>query len=185
MSQYAIVGRIRKAHGLRGEVVVEPITDEPEAVFASGRRVFAGNVDGDLSARPGDPRPGTSAPHELLVRSARPIHGGGLLVGFDAIPDRDEAERWRDRYLLAPVDELRPPDEDEVYYHDLLGMRVELAGGSALGPVVELFEAPQGLLLEVEVGGRRVLIPYRPEVILAVDVERRVIEVELPEGMLE
>ena len=186
MSEYAIVGRIRKAHGTRGEVVVEPITDEPGAVFAPGRRLFAGTVDGDLAARPGDPRPAQAAPHEILVRSSRTIHGGGWLVTFDVIPDRPEAERWRDRYLLAPVAELRPPGETEVYYHDLLGMAAETAGGEALGPVVDLFDAPQGLLLELELaGGRRVLIPYRPEVVTAVDVERRVVTVSPPAGLLE
>ncbi|HKG91665.1 MAG TPA: ribosome maturation factor RimM [Gemmatimonadaceae bacterium] len=186
MTEYAIVGRIRKAHGTRGEVVVEPITDAPEAVFASGRRVFAGSVDGDLSARPGDPRPGRAAPHELLVRSSRAVHGGALLVIFDAIPDRAEAERWRDRYLLAPVAELRPPGESQVYYHDLLGMAAETAGGESLGPVVDLYDAPQGLLLEVELaGGRRVLIPYRPEVVTAVDVGARRLTVEPPEGLLD
>ena len=44
-----IVGRVRKAHGIRGELVVEPITDEPDAVFASGRRVIAGTATGDPS----------------------------------------------------------------------------------------------------------------------------------------
>ena len=47
--EYAIVGRVRNAHGIRGELVVEPITDAPDAVFASGRRVFAGTVAGDLA----------------------------------------------------------------------------------------------------------------------------------------
>ena len=45
---HAIVGRVRKAHGLRGEIVVEPITSEPEAVFASGRRVLVGDAAGAL-----------------------------------------------------------------------------------------------------------------------------------------
>ena len=47
--EYAIIGRVRTAHGIRGELVVEPITDAPDAVFASGRRVFAGTVAGDLA----------------------------------------------------------------------------------------------------------------------------------------
>ena len=47
--EYAIVGLIRKAQGIRGEVVVEPLTDKPDVVFASGSRVFAGTTDGDLA----------------------------------------------------------------------------------------------------------------------------------------
>ena len=48
-SEYAIVGLIRKAQGIRGEVVVEPLTDKPDVVFASGSRVFAGTASGDLA----------------------------------------------------------------------------------------------------------------------------------------
>jgi ribosomal 30S subunit maturation factor RimM len=47
--EYAIVGLIRKAQGIRGEVVVEPLTDKPDVVFASGSRVFAGTTDGELA----------------------------------------------------------------------------------------------------------------------------------------
>ncbi|MGH7671150.1 MAG: hypothetical protein ACRENQ_16830, partial [Gemmatimonadaceae bacterium] len=46
--EFLIVGRVRKAHGIRGELVVEPITDAPDAIFAPGRRVFAGTPSGDV-----------------------------------------------------------------------------------------------------------------------------------------
>ena len=54
---------------------------------------------------------------------------------FDEIDDRDVAEIWRDRFLLLPADELEPLGEGEVYVHDLLGMRVELVSGEAVGTV--------------------------------------------------
>ena len=72
----AIVGLIRNAQGIRGEVVVEPLTDAPDAVFASGRRVFAG-------AAAGKPR-GEDKP--LTVRAARPFKGG-VMVKFEEVPD--------------------------------------------------------------------------------------------------
>ena len=61
---FIIVGRVRKAHGIRGEVVVEPITDAPDAVFASGRRVFAGTAGGDLAPNRA----------ELHIASSRPFN---------------------------------------------------------------------------------------------------------------
>ena len=61
-----IVGRVRKAHGIRGDLVVEPITDEPDAVFAPGRRVIAGTASGD----PAKDR------RELHVTAASPFKGG-------------------------------------------------------------------------------------------------------------
>jgi len=90
--ELTIVGRVRRAHGIHGELVIEPLTDVPDAVFAAGRRVFAGTVDGD-------PAPDGRA---LVVEESRPFKGGGWIVAFDGIADRNEAERWRERYVLAP-----------------------------------------------------------------------------------
>jgi 16S rRNA processing protein RimM len=173
--ELAIVGRIRKAHGIRGEVVVEPITDAPDAVFAPGRRVFAGTADGDR-ARDGA---------ELSVTDARPFKGG-LIVRFGEIADRNAAELWRDRYLLLPLSELEPPAEGEVYIHELVGMRVVLASGEPLGVVSEVYELPQGLALDVARGdGGSVVLSFRPDVVKNVHPRDRVIEVDPPPGMLD
>ena len=173
--EFAIVGRIRKAHGIRGEVVVEPLTDAPDAVFAPGRRVFAGTADGDR-ARDGA---------ELAVDTVRPFREG-LLVRFDRIPDRTAAELWRDRYLLLPLAELTPLGENEVYIHDLVGMKVVLTAGDPLGEVLEVYELPQGLVLDVkrEAGGS-VVLPFSADVVKRVDSTARVVEVDPPEGILD
>jgi 16S rRNA processing protein RimM len=175
---FIIVGRVRKAHGIRGEVLVEVITDAPDAVFASGRRVFAGTAGGDISP----------SRQELHVRTVRAFNEG-LLVGFDEVSERNAAEMWRGRYLLLPAEELPPPDEEEVYLHDLIGMRVELVDGMTVGTVSELYELPQGLALDVRRAEPRddemVLILYDDNTIASVDKERRVIVVTPPEGLLE
>ena len=118
-----IVGRLRRAHGIRGELDVEPLTDTPAAVFAAGRSILVGTAEGD-------PDP---AGRTLTVRRARPQGDGSILVSFDEINDRSEAVLWRGRYLMAPASELRPPADDEVYVHELPGMKVVLPGGEALG----------------------------------------------------
>jgi 16S rRNA processing protein RimM len=175
---FIIVGRVRKAHGIRGEVVVETITDAPDAIFASGRRVFAGTATGDLAP----------ARQELHIRSVRPFNDG-LLVGFDEVPDRTAAETWRGRYLLLAEHELPPPDEEEVYVHELLGMRVELESGEVVGTVEETYELPQGLAIDVRRVPPRekesVLLPYDDRTIAAVDKASRVIVVTPAEGLLE
>ena len=173
--EFAIVGRIRKAHGIRGEVVVEPLTDAPDAVFAPGRRVFAGTASGDR-ARDGA---------ELAVDTVRPFREG-LLVRFDRIPDRTAAELWRDRYLLLPVAELAPLADGEVYIHDLVGMKVVLASGEPLGAVLEVYELPQGLVLDVKRdGGGTVMLPFSPDVVIRIDSAGRLLEVSPPEGILD
>jgi 16S rRNA processing protein RimM len=175
---FIIVGRVRKAHGIRGEVVVETLTDEPDAVFASGRRVFAGTASGDI------------APNrtELHVATSRPFNEG-LLVGFAELPDRTAAENWRGRYLLLPAEELPAPDEEEIYQHDLVGMRVCLTGGQPVGTVEEVYELPQGLAIDVRLAepreGETVLLPYDDHTIAAVDKEQRVIVVTPADGLLE
>jgi 16S rRNA processing protein RimM len=175
---FIIVGRVRKAHGIRGEVVVEPITDAPDAVFASGRRVFAGTATGDLAPNRA----------ELHVASSRPFNEG-LLVGFTEVPDRTVAETWRGRYLLLPADELPPPNDDEVYVHELPGMRVVLASGEDLGTVEETYELPQGLAIDVRRVPPReqetVLLLYDERTVASVDRDARVIVVTPPEGLLE
>ena len=176
--EFIIVGRVRKAHGIRGEVVVEVITDAPDAVFASGRRVFAGTATGDISP----------SRQELHVRSVRSFNEG-ILVGFDEVPERNAAELWRGRYLLLPADEVAPPADDEVYLHELIGMRVELSGGQPIGTIEELYELPQGLALDVRLAeprdGETVLLLYDDQTIASVDKDARVIIVTPPDGLLE
>ena len=175
---FIIVGRVRKAHGIRGEVVVEPITDAPDAIFASGHRVFAGTASGDIAPNRA----------ELHVKSARPF-SEGLLVAFVEVPDRNAAETWRGRYLLVPADELPPPRDDEVYVHELPGMRVELADGALLGTVEETYELPQGLAIDVRRAPphdkQTVLLQFDERTIASVDREARVIVVTPAEGLLE
>lgn len=176
--EFIIVGRVRKAHGIRGEVVVEPITDAPDAIFASGHRVFAGTANGDVAA----------SRTELHVQSSRPFNDG-LLVAFDELPDRNVAETWRGRYLLLPATEVPPPSDDEVYVHELAGMRVQLESGETVGEVEGTYELPQGLALEVRLAppreGETVLLLYDERTIASVDREARVIVVTPPEGLLE
>jgi len=169
-----IVGRIRKAHGIRGELIVESLTDEPEAIYAAGRRVIAGTRDGD---------PAQDIP-ELHIRRATPFKGGWI-IRVEEITDRTTAEQWRTRYLLVPATELSPPGEDEVYVHDLVGLAVELADGAALGRVESVFEVPQGFVLDVRTATGTVMVPYRPEVVTRVDVGAGLVVIDPPAGLLE
>ena len=176
--EFIIVGRVRKAHGIRGEVVVEVITDAPDAVFAAGRRVLAGTATGDISP----------SRQELHVRSVRPFNEG-ILVGFAEVPERNAAELWRGRYLLLPAGEVAPPDDDEVYLHELIGMRVELTGGQPVGTIEEIYELPQGLALDVRLveprDGETILLLYDDQTIASVDKDTRVVVVTPPDGLLE
>ena len=173
--EFLIVGRVRKAHGIRGELVVEPITDGPDAIFAPGRRVLAGNARGDLSP---DRR-------ELHVATVRP-KGQGLLVKFDEIADRTAAEVWRGRYFLRAGQRTaaarrtrglrpRPPRH----------ARRCSSRASAVGQVREVYELPQGFAIDVARDRGTVLVPFDERVVTGVDREARVITIDPPAGLLD
>ncbi len=167
---------IRNAQGIRGEVVVEPITDAPDAVFAPGRRLFIGDRGGNV--------PASETAPALVIEVARPFKAG-LIVKFGGVDDRNAAELLRGRYLLAPFEELEPLAEDEVYLHDLIGMQVQLDSGDRVGEVTSYYELPQGLTLDVATPRGSVLVPYRPEVVERTDGDARVIVVKSEVGLFE
>jgi len=172
--EFFIVGRVRRAHGIRGELAIEVITDAPDAVFASGARLYGGTTAGELAR---------DHPELHVVRGS-PFKGG-MIVSFREITTRTEAERWRDRYLLVPATELVPPEEGEVYVHELIDMRVVLASGAELGTVMDVYDLPQGLTLDVRRPKGTVMLPFNDRVVTAVDRETRTITVDPPEGMLD
>ena len=180
--EYAIVGLIRKAQGIRGEVIVEPLTDKPDVVFASGSRVFAGTTDDELATAHGVK--GKEEVPTLTVARSQP-YKKGLMVQFEEIQDRDSAELWRGRYLLAPFSELPPLEEDQVYLHDLIGMRVVSTDGAEIGKVSTFYELPQGIMLDVDTPRGSVLIPYRPEVVVQTDIGARTIVMDDKLGFLD
>ena len=171
-ASHIIVGRVRNVHGLKGELVIESHTDEPDAVFAAGRRVFVGNVRG------------VAQPDPLEIRTVRPFKGG-YIVKFAGIDDRNEAELWRERFLFLEADELSPLEDGEIYIHELDGMRVELETGVEVGKVIATYELPQGLVLDVSrTGAKSIIIPY-DHVVTSVDRSARVIRIDPPDGMID
>jgi 16S rRNA processing protein RimM len=180
--EYAIVGLIRKAQGIRGEVIVEPLTDKPDVVFAPGSRVFAGTTDGELAVVH-DVRGEEEMPTLTIARS-QPFKKG-LIVQFEELQDRDSAELWRGRYLLAPFSELPPLEEDQVYLHDLIGMRVVSTSGAEIGRVTTFYELPQGIMLDIATPRGSVIIPYRPEIVVQTDIGTRTIVIDDKLGFLD
>jgi 16S rRNA processing protein RimM len=180
--EYAIVGLIRKAQGIRGEVVIEPLTDKPDVVFAPGSRVFAGTTDGEL-ASVHDVRGEEELPTLTIARS-QPFKKG-LIVQFEELQDRDSAELWRGRYLLAPFSELPGLQDDEVYLHDLVGMTVVSPTRAKIGEVTTFYELPQGVMLDVRTSRGSVLIPYRAEIIVRTELEARTIVMDDKLGLLD
>ena len=101
------------------------------------------------------------------------------------ITDRDDADLWRARYLLCDAERIPEPDEDEVYLFSLIGMAVEVVGQGPVGHVRDVYEAPQGLLIEVETATARPLVPWHPDIIERVDEESRTIFLRPLDGLIQ
>ena len=154
------VGRIGKAHGLKGEVVVTWITNMIEDRTRVGSRFRVGDATAHDS-------------QWLTVASARP-HQDRWLVRFDGVADRDAADRLRGVTLEAePID-----SEGDVFVHELVGKTLVDQHGAEHGPVVALVANPASDLLELGDGRLVPLAFYRSH------DEHRVL-VETPAGLLD
>ncbi|WP_432560488.1 ribosome maturation factor RimM [Granulicoccus sp. GXG6511] len=149
-----VVGRIGRAHGIRGELTVEPRTDEPDRRF----------VPGTVLREEGGQR-------RLTVDAAR-WHSGRLLVRFDEVPDRTTAETLRGLVLLADVPEDEPPaGEGEFWDRDLVGLTVLTADGQVGGEVRRIQHGPQDLLVVRTTAGEERLVPFVEALVPTVDLE--------------
>ena len=174
-TDYFVVGRVRRAHGIRGELVVETLTDAPDAIFAPGRRVFAGDADGKI----------TRDPLEMTVLRSSPFKGG-MIVAFEGIADRNTAESWQNRTFLVPEDEVEPPGEGEMFIHDLVGMEVVTVGGERVGDIIQLFELPQGIVFEVARPNKgSVMLQLNEQTVAEVDSDARIVRIDPLEGLLD
>ena len=168
-----MVAKVRRAHGIRGAFAVEPLTAEPELMLGSGAILFAADRDGNATGE-----------SPLHVADGRPMNREWL-VRVEEVTDRDSADSWRGRYLLADSSRLPKPGDDEVYVTSLVGMRVAVLGEGEVGHVRDVYEAPQGFLLEVETDGGFPLVPWRPEIVDHVDEAARLIVLKPLEGLLQ
>lgn len=107
------------------------------------------------------------------------------LVRVTEVTDRDVSDAWRGRYLLADAASLPEADEDEVYVGDLIGMRVEVDGQGLVGHVRDVYDAPQGFILEVETSTGRPLVPWHDEIVRSIDEETRTIVLAPLAGLLD
>jgi 16S rRNA processing protein RimM len=168
-----VVGRIVKAHGVSGEVVVEVRTDDPDLRFAPG------------SVLRGKPRAGTERP--FTIEAVRE-HGGRLLVRLAGIADRNAADELRGTVFLVDTADLPAIDDpDEFYDHELEGMRVVTVAGVPVGRVGEVLHTAAGELLAVRADedGREILVPFVGAIVTSVSRDDETIVIDPPEGLLD
>jgi 16S rRNA processing protein RimM len=162
-----VVGVVGRPHGVRGEVAVEPRTDEPDRRFAPGQQLRS-----------------EGSPRTLTVASMR-WHSGRMLVRFADLDDRTAAEAVRGIRLVVDVDPGERPEEPEEFYdRQLMGLAVQTADGVRVGEVVDVLHLPAQDLLEIRTPDGLRLVPFVTDLVPEVDLEREVLTVADREGLL-
>jgi 16S rRNA processing protein RimM len=157
-----VVGRVTRAHGVRGEVAVMVLTEVGER-FDRGAVVYL--EDG----------------RALTIADSRP-HRARLLVTFEGIRDRDAAERLVRRDLVVPQSESPPLPDGSYWDHQLIGCEVVTESGRPLGELRDVIHTPANdVWSAIDVGGAETLVPAIADVVASVDVDaKRVVVREVP-----
>ena len=163
------MGRVIKPHGVHGEVLVEIITDFPERMKA-GKRFGLGTPEG---------------PNEFLEVHAIRYHKGRWLLAIQGIRDRDTIVAWRGSYVFLPEQTLEELPEGFFYEHHLVGLKCESAAGDPLGEVIGFDPGEGQSRLLVRREGNEFLVPYVPEIVTDVDLDRGVATLNPPRGLLD
>ncbi|MCP4423446.1 MAG: 16S rRNA processing protein RimM [Chloroflexi bacterium] len=164
--RFLIIGRVRKPHGVRGEVRVEPHTDWPER-FTWLESVYVGETN----------------PQPVAVESAR-FHKGLVLLKLAGYDGREAAGVLRGEWLQVPEEEAVPLAEGEYYLHQLYGLAVYTDEGEHLGELAQVIETGANHVFEVQGERGEILIPDTDEVVREIDFENGRMTVHLLPGLL-
>ncbi len=172
--EWVTVARLMRTRGRRGELSAVSLSSHPER-FAGLKWVALRGAEG--------------FPNEVRKFEVEETweHGARLIFKFKGVDSISEAEKLRGAEVCVPLAERFPLPPDEYYQSDLVGCAVlDHRTGRRLGRVADFLEAGGSGLLQVEgEGGGEILIPFTGEICVRVDVERREIEIDPPEGLLE
>lgn len=163
------LGKITKLHGLKGEVLAFFDVDDPE-VYAEVKSIFL-HIKNQLVP--------------FFVEYIRVTNGGQVILKFEDINSQEQARGLLKTLLYLPSDLLEELEEDEFYYHELIGCRVIDENLGELGIVQTYYPQAMQDILGMEYQGKEVLIPIAEAIIHFIDLEQQIIQVKLPEGLLD
>jgi len=164
-----VVARIARPQGVRGEVIANLLTDFPER-FAKPGSFYIKRADGKLLT--------------CELESSWP-HKGRVVLKFAGCDDMNGAEELRDAHVMITRDQLVALPEGVYYDFDLIGCEALTGDGQQLGRVEAVQNYGAAPLLVVRDGKREFLIPLVLSICVEIDIERKRIVVNPPEGLLE
>jgi 16S rRNA processing protein RimM len=164
----AVVGRIARPHGLRGQVVVNAETDFPEQRFQPGAELFVAR-DGTV---------------ESMTLTTVRFHQGRPIIGMTGVTGVEQAQSLAGLELRVPADVLVQLPAGMFYRHDLVGCRVETVAGGPVGVVTSVEGTVAASRLVVAAGRDEILIPLVAAICTTIDPDEKRIVIDPPDGLL-
>jgi len=163
---FLVVGKLRHSHGLRGEILMEVITDFPERI-RQGKTLLVGES------------------YQPMRVTSRRVHGENLLLAFEGINSAEEVGRIRNQWVYVTANDRPSLSEGEYYHHQLIGLQVTSEDGLELGKITGILEtgANDVYIIRSE-SGNEVLLPAIHSVILNIDLDKGQMLVHLLPGLL-
>jgi 16S rRNA processing protein RimM len=166
LKDLVLIARVRKIHGLKGELELETFTWD-ESRFARLSRVLVRMKDGKVL--------------EHKVHSVHEVHKG-LLLTFEGVVDRTQAETFRGAELLIPESEREPLPEGRAYYDEIEGMTViDDETGTPIGTVKQVLDMPAGEVFVLNLDGEERLVANPSEEVKSLDTTKKELRVKLLE----
>lgn len=169
---FVAIAKITRARGLRGELVADILTDFPER-FENRKKVFA--IRQNLK------------PREIKIERFW-FQKDRIILKFLGIDSLEDAEKLRDFEICIPESEVVELDENQFFDWELEGCEVETVQGRKLGKTLEIMRTAGTEILVVEninEPKKDYLIPFVEAICIEVDIENKLIKVDVPKGLLE
>jgi len=164
---FLVVGKVRRPHGVRGEVVAEIYTDFPKDINPK-KAIYLGEK------------------HVKMVIASKRPHNEGLLLGFKDVTTPEQAGCYRNQILSIATSEASELPEGEFYFHELLDLEVVDVAGKILGTLTEILKTgANDVYVVTDSNGRELLLPAIPEVVLEVDLGAKKMKVVLLSGLID
>lgn len=165
---YLAIGRVVRAHGIRGELSVTVLTDFPER-FQETEWVYVGN---ESEAQP------------YRIEKHR-WHKKNVLLTLDGVINRTQAEQLRGQLIQIPIEEAMPLADGDYYRYQFVNVQVVTTKGDSLGRIVDIIEtgANDVFIIKNE-AQQEILLPFIPDVVKEIDLEQDRVVVELIEGLI-
>ncbi|AJC23975.1 ribosome maturation factor RimM [Bacillus velezensis] len=166
------VGKIVNTHGIKGEVRVISKTDFAEERYKPGNTLY-------LFAE------GAAEPIKVTV-SAHRLHKQFHLLQFKEMPSLNEVEHLRNMVIKVPEEDLGELEEDEFYFHEIIGCEVVSEDGELIGTVKEILTpGANDVWVVARKGKKDALIPYIASVVKDININKKKIKIHVMEGLID